>query len=266
MNEIDKNPHPPQPETPPGTGSAQEAPQLREAVLAAIRAGKVAMRPKWHFLFRAALMAAGTALLILGLVYLGSLILFILHTTGVWYIPIFGFRGVLAFLISMPWVLVLLAIVFLALLEVLVSRYAFAYRRPLFYSALGVILLVGGGSVILANTRIHLVLSRRTESPLTRIYTVVDAARPTNVSIGIYLAPTRDGFIFRERHGETLRVFVTRETSFPRGAIFIPGDAMVIFGERIEEGIRAFGIRKLETESIRDIRMPSSMTELHWLN
>ena len=93
--------------------------------------------------------------MLLALLYFASLSLFFLHDNGTWFIPSFGGRGWFSFLRSIPWFLVLLIIVFVGLLEVLVRRYAFVYRKPLLLSAAGIVVLVIFGGFLIAATPFH---------------------------------------------------------------------------------------------------------------
>src|SRR3989344_2081055 len=114
---------------------------IHEAVLERIRGGEVTMRPRWHFMLKATLVVAGIALAGLTLLFVVSLAMFALRASGVWFMPAFGWHGFAVFLWSLPKLLILLAIVFIIILELLVRHYAFAYRRPLLISALMVIAL-----------------------------------------------------------------------------------------------------------------------------
>lgn len=136
---------------------------IRDSVVAAITSGHIKMRPRWHFAALSALLAAGVVLLSLVLLYAASFIVFIMHQTGLWQAPIFGLRGLRVFLVSLPWLLLAAVVIFLVILEVLVKRYAFAYGRPLFYSVIGIVLLVIAGGLLVERTSLHRGLLRQAE-------------------------------------------------------------------------------------------------------
>src|SRR3989344_3614541 len=119
---------------------SHEIRSIKEEVIARIKRGETIMRPRWHFVLRAMLYALGVLIAALALVYLASFIMFVLRETGLLFVPSFGFRGVGVFLFSLPWFLILLSLVFVFVLEVLVRRYAFAYRKPLLYSVFGIVI------------------------------------------------------------------------------------------------------------------------------
>lgn len=111
---------------------------LQERVLASIRSGKAAMRPRWHFVLKAILLGVGVCIVGLLLLFLASLSFWRFHEAQ-----------------RLSVELVLLSIIFIVVLEVLVRRYAFAWRRPLLVSALLILvaaLLFGFG---LSRTRLH---------------------------------------------------------------------------------------------------------------
>src|ERR1041385_3423472 len=128
---------------------------IKNKVLGAIEQGKVKMKPRWHFVLQATLLVLGTFLAVLALVYLVSFIFFALHQTGIIHSTEFGFRGVGVFLVSLPWLLILLSVVFIVVLEILVRKYSFSYRRPLLYTIFGIILLVLVSGFVVAQTSFH---------------------------------------------------------------------------------------------------------------
>jgi len=220
---------------------------IRDRVLTAIKNGQVKMRPKWHFILKAILMAVGGIILILCILYLASFIFFVLRQTGVIFVPIFGFRGWYAFLVSIPWLLVLLLLIFIILLEILARHYSFAYRQPLLYFAIAVLLFAIIGGYIVATTHFHdrmFRYSQRHKLPFAgQMYRGYGEQRFKNIHRGIITEITRDGFIMENRRGETLTIIITRLTRLPLGADFSKGDMVVVFGDRENKTVRAIGIR-----------------------
>lgn len=220
---------------------------IRDRVLEAIKSDQVKMRPKWHFILKAVFAAVGGIILLLSIVYLASFIFFILRQTGVIFVPIFGFRGWYAFLVSIPWLLVLLLLIFIVLLEILARHYSFAYRRPLIYFAIVVLLFVIIGGYIVATTHFHdrmFRYSQRHRLPFAgQMYRGYGEQRFKNIHQGIITEITRDGFIMENRRGETLIIIITRFTRLPLGADFSKGDTVVVFGDRENKTVGAIGIR-----------------------
>src|SRR3989344_3888327 len=209
---------------------------IKGRVLDAINEGRITMRPRWSFILRIMLAASGVVILLLALFYLASFVIFILHQTGAWFIPGFGARGLYIFLISLPWLVIILALVFVVILEVLVRHFAFAYRRPLLYSISGIVAAVFIGGFIVAATPLQPRLFRYAEEgrlPVAgRFYRQMGRAPMRHIHIGT-IASTTDGNLWVEGpFGKVLEVELTPETRLPPGVVFAKGDKVLIFGER----------------------------------
>ncbi len=222
---------------------------IREQILGAIDQGKVQMRPRWHFILKTTLAIVGAGILVLALVYLISFIMFLLRRNGVLFVPEFGFRGWYAFLLSLPWLLIILVCIFIYILETLVRRYAFAYRRPLLYSAFAVTALVIMGGYVVAVTPFHPNIFRYVEKRHTPVagpmYQVYGRPRSPEIHSGMIVEFNPEGFVMKNRREEGLFVIVTRRTRLPRGADFDAGDMVVVFGPREGGIVQAFGVRKM---------------------
>ena len=125
------------------------------SVLKAIASGEVAMRPRWHFVLKTALVSTGGVIVLCAVLYLASFVIFVSRQTGGSFVPIFGSRGWYHFFISLPWVLILLSFIFVIILEILVRRYSFGYRQPLLFSVMGIVVIVVAGGGIVAQTSFH---------------------------------------------------------------------------------------------------------------
>jgi hypothetical protein len=220
---------------------------IKQKLIEQIKAGDVAMKPRWHFVLKTALMVVGTVLTVLMAVYLLSLVLYLLVQSGLVYAPQFGGRGLGMFLGSFPWLLVLLLLAFLGLFFVLVKQYAFSYHQPLIYSIVGVAVFV-----LLASFAIHQTTMHERLHPLMERYPAVGAAYKAarageigGVVAGEVQRSTETGFIIKTIADKELEVIVTSETKHRRGQFWQAGDRVLVFGERSADGreITAFGIR-----------------------
>jgi hypothetical protein len=223
---------------------------LNESVMKAVRDGMIKMRPKWYFILRAALVVTGLIVLGLFALYLASFIIFTLQRTGVWFIPAFGFRGIFTFLLSLPWLLILLAALFLVILEILVRRYSFAYRWPLLYSALAIVLavLIGGFAVAKTPMHPHLIDYEKGDGHLCcgGMYRDMDRSRFNDIHVGRITEFTREGFTIQNRGEEILLIVVTKKTRLPYGTDYSVDDVVVIFGPRHADTVDALGIRRID--------------------
>ncbi|MEW6617557.1 MAG: hypothetical protein AB1333_04040 [Patescibacteria group bacterium] len=227
----------------------EEKKSIKNSVLEKIKSGQAAMKPKWHFVLKAVLIGIGFVIFILLTLFVMSLIIFVLHDNGVWFVPAFGMRGIGRFIVSIPWLLVLACIAFVVVLEILVRKYSFAYRRPFLYSIIGIIALVVVGGIGVSTTRMHdnfsrLAMERRL--PFAGpIYQGFRTQRPADVYPGTVIEITGDGFFIRDKSNETFRVSVSRMTRFPFGSEIVVGDEIVVMGDLKDGVIYAFGIRTI---------------------
>jgi hypothetical protein len=237
---------------------------IKDSVLHIIKQGEVKMRPKWHFILNGILLGVGTALVVFTLLYLASFILFILRQNGIWFLPSFGFRGLGLLFFSLPWILILTAVIFIFILELLVRQYSFAYRRPLFYSALGVILLVVIGGFVIAQTDLHpgfYRTAREGHLPFAgKFYRDFGMGSPDNVCPCQVKEITENGFKATDPHDQEVTVVITPETKFPLGTNFAAGDEVLVIGDRKDEVIMAEGIRKIDDTFFVRPQMQESTT------
>ncbi|MFA5954053.1 MAG: hypothetical protein WC817_00765 [Patescibacteria group bacterium] len=233
---------------------------LRDLVLQKIRLGEVAMRPRWHFVLKSALLMTGVVLLVLTILFVISLGFFVLHLSGVWFVPAFGWGGLGVFLRSLPWLLIGTALLFIGLLEALVRRYPLAYRRPLLYSAISVMVLVFLGGFLVALTPLHhrlLLSAERNELPFAGpLYRGFGGQRFSDVHKGIVTEVADENFDIQTRRGSVIHVTVTSDTRFPFGLAVQPGDNVVVFGELFENTIQALGIGRVDSDDLPAMPRP----------
>ena len=229
---------------------------IRGDVMDAIRKGRARMRPRWHFLLLSVLLITGVFIVFLALLYAASLALFFLRDTGAIFAPSFGIRGWFSLLRSLPWLLILLILVFTAVLEVLVRRYAFVYKKPLLASVVGILAFIVLGGFALAQTPLHRRLdlsARRGElpSPLGIVYRgALRRPPPDDVYRGKVITSVRGGFLMHDENGSgTTTVHIVPHTRLPYGEEFAPGDTVVVQGDETATGtVDAFGVSSIGGE------------------
>ena len=209
---------------------------LAGSILEKIKSGETHMRPRWHFVLRAFLLALGALILLLALLYLASFIVFVLRETGILFVPSFGLRGVGVFLFALPWFLILLAVLFVLVLEVLVRNYSFAYRKPLLYSVGTIVVFVISGGAVVAHLGFHEGMARFAKERRIPVadgfYRSFEHRLHDQVFPGTITAFSDDGFHLRDIHDEEFDIIVTSDTRFPFGVDFEQGDKVVVFGDR----------------------------------
>jgi hypothetical protein len=222
---------------------------IRDNILKSITDGRVTMRPKWHFVLRAILLISGIVLAVLALLYLISFIIFILHQTGSWFVPSFGLHGINEFLISFPWLIVLVAAIFLILLEILVRRYSFGYQKPLLYTTVGILILVTIGGFVVAATPLHRSLfdsARNEHLPFGGgFYKQFGTPHRDSVAIGSITQVSDTGYTIEDRRDMTFKIIISDGTNFPDGRDFQVGDSIAVFGDRTDNIIQAVGVKKV---------------------
>lgn len=220
---------------------------IREQVLLAIESGQVKMRPKWHFAVKTALFLVGVVLAVFTLLYLTSFVIFILHQSGVWFMPAFGARGWREFLFSLPWLLVFLSAIFIILLQILIRRYSFAYGRPFMYSVGAILALAIAGGALLAQTSFHRRLFMRARDhhlPFAGgMYRQYGLRARGNAFAGVITEITAEGYKISNNRNELLNVLVSAKTRMPPNLNLAIGDSIVVLGKREGDSVRAFGIR-----------------------
>lgn len=238
---------------------------VKESVLNKIKCGEVTMRPRWHFVLFSAMAVVGSLILVTWLVYLESFIFFVMSGTGIAYVPLFGIKGMLVFLLSAPWLLVALTVLFIVGIHHLVKTYAFCYTRPLIYSFLAIIGFTAVVAYILAQTDMHYkAMERAQDSRLPVVgsmYRQYGLNPNKDVHVGVVSSTTREGFIIQSRVGGEYSVIISRTTKRPPEPIQL-GETVLILGPdeagTIEaHGVKPFAARKIEhREQLRPARQP----------
>ena len=236
---------------------------LVDKILGKIRSGQIKMRSKSHFILKTVFIFLSVIVVALFTLFLISFIIFALRASGIWFMPSFGFRGMGIFFSSLPWLLILTAILLIVILEILVKRFSFTYRRPILYSIVVIVILVLLGSFILDQTRFHSGLFGRAQDRrlpmIGQTYRDYGMAEFQNVYPGTVTEITDSGFLIKMRDGQVLTVVVTSKIRFPSKISVKKNDTVVVLGECDNDTIQAFGIRKI-TDDLRVF--PSNRPEL----
>jgi hypothetical protein len=229
-------------------------PSMRQCVMDAIKKRNIQMRPRWHFVLLSTLAALGIFIVLLTLFYSVSLSVFFLRDSGAWFATSFGSRGWFSLLHSVPWLLILFSFIFIAILEVLVQRYSFVYRKPLLLSVSFILLTVLIGGFVIADTSFHRqmqfnAMHHELLGALALAYgTPFRMPPPSDVYHGTILATTTNGFIIDDENGAgTTTIILTAKTHLPNGIDFDVGSAVVVEGDMIATGtVQAFGVREFD--------------------
>ncbi len=225
----------------------QSKKSIREYVIEAVKCGDVKMRPKWHFVVQAIIAIIGGIILALLVLFIASLIIFMLRQSGALFVPVFGLSGWLAFILALPWVLIFFCVALIIGFEILLRKYS--YKQPLVYSILGVAIITIVGGVALAQTSIHVRIGRFAQEkkiPLAAPLYRQSERDLDDIHPGQIVQILNNGFIMSDRRGSTTNVFITDDTRLPFDASFATSDLVIVFGGRATDTIEAIGIRRIE--------------------
>ena len=214
---------------------------IKDNVLHAIESGEVKMRPKWKHITQTGLFAAGVLLFVLASLYLSSFIVFSLRESGVWFAPSLGFSGLQTFFSALPWALIVVAIVFLFLLQVMVRHYAFAYASPLLYSVLVLLGVVVIGGVALGISSFH----QAFHPPHSGRFYGSFGQPPENVSLGTIIEIDNPNCIIADLHKGKLHILISPVTQVPPQVLQM-GDVIMVLGSRDGSNVKALAIKKLD--------------------
>lgn len=227
---------------------------IKGNIIAKIQSGETTMRPRWHFVLKAILTVASISFVAFALVYIASFLFFVLIQTGTLFMPAFGMRGIVTFLIATPWALVVLALICVFALELLVRHYSVGYRNPLLYTIAGILLFVFLGTLAVANTTMHQRFMQSAEEGalpvIGTVYRSFGAQEFEDMYIGTVEEITDEGFVITTRRGESKAVIVSEETRIQRHAHIEVQDEVIILGEEAAGEIEAAGVRAVPTEGI----------------
>ena len=220
---------------------------LQQNILDKIKAGEIGMKPKWHFMLRGLLWVVATLMVALIVVYLLSFVMFALRESGLMFAPLFGWTGIVLFIVSSPWILIATSGVFLVVLYMLVSRYSFSYQKPLVYSMIGLVLLVIALSSLIQATNFHGragdFATRHGVPGLAPMYRDIGQRPARDITRGTVSELTDTTFMLTTENGDRYTVELTKRTKLPRASKLADGNVVYVFGPKEEERINAFGVR-----------------------
>lgn len=226
---------------------------LKKEVLATIKGEKVKMRTRSYFIVQSLLIILGIMLLAMFSIYGVSFLFFILRTSGLGLLPEFGLRGMRSFFVSFPWLLLIVALFFVVVLELAVKRHAFAYRRPLLYSAVSIAALTLLCGYVVAQTPLHQSFFERSQEhrlPLAGgMYRGYGMMRMHDARLGVITSINEKSFTISDKDEHILTILLTQETHFPFGGDLQKGDVVMVMGELEQGTIHAFGVRRVERDS-----------------
>jgi len=230
----------------------EEKNSIVDKILNKIKNEKVKMKPKIYFILRTVLLVGGSLVLIFLIISLVSFIVFSLRTSGALFLPKFGSPGIKIFFMSLPWLLILIAIILTVLLEIFSKKFTFVYRQPIFYSLLIIIIITFIGSFLINKTSLHPNLFWKAQERhlpgIEMVYRDFGVPRIKDVYYGIISGITDNGFNIETPRGEVFNIIINSETRLALEVNIEEGDAVVILGKQSNSNIQAFDIHKVKKD------------------
>lgn len=231
-------------------------PDIRSQVMEAIRARRVEAKPRWHFLLASVAGALAFAILAISLLYVTSLLLFILREHGLLVVPAFGWRGLASLTASLPWLVLGLSLVLAALFGSAVRRFAAFYRRPALVSSAAVLFVAVLTGLFVAKTPLHRLLAAEArDGRLPSLLGVwyrepFRTQRGPDAYAGTIVATVPDGFLAADDGDSPLvHVIITRRTMLPDGADFRIGARIMAIGDMVATAtLEAYGVRAMDED------------------
>ncbi len=201
-------------------------------------------------MLRGALYVLGIVIVLLGVLFLSSFVLFLLRQSGVFFAPVFGLHGLRSFFFALPWLLLFATLLFIIVLEVLARFYGIGRKTPLLHSALGVIAFVLLATFVIGKTAFHERMSvRAMDGRLPFMGEVYRSfPEPSNIHRGRVGELFENGFFLVHRRGGTTSVMIGPTTRLPHGIDFTEEDIVVVIGEKTNGAVMAEGVMKIDPE------------------
>jgi hypothetical protein len=213
---------------------------IKNKVLEKIKKGDIKFLPKSFFILKSFLFILAIIIVFSFLLLVTSFIFFALQESELWYLPMFGLRGVELLLGNFPWLLILLVLFFIGILEVLVDHYSFVYRKPLLYSALAVILIVVVMGFFVRQTSLHEKIYGEIKKggmpPVKSLYDKYTKPNSEDFHPGTVARVKNSGFVLELRDKTTIDVMISKNTQIRPNFEIYEGGRLLIIG-KIKNGV-----------------------------
>jgi hypothetical protein len=215
---------------------------IKNKILTTVENNNIKMIPKWKFVLYSALGIFGLLFSFLTLVFFASLVVFLLSTSGFIYLPLFGLSATMHFLVSLPILFGIVAIILLFLTEALARKHEFAFKKPIAITLLSITTLSVFVGFFLSQTPLHFTLrDYMRKSHFGMMRSVYDKPLPfaqmegMTVLKGIVIS-TSTNSIEVKLFDDTI-VTVRATGTIPLPDFLEIGKGVALFGHSIENGI-----------------------------
>ena len=222
---------------------------IRKRVEERIKNRELKMKPKAYFFLKG--LAFGF-LLVFVFVFsflITSFILFFFRKTHAYLMLRAGVPGLKLFLFSLPWLFIALFLFSVSLLGSLLRHFDFAWRKPLIYSLLFIIIFIPLVGFVILRTSFHeKMLQKAREDTLPLAGLIYKKHMEKDVCSGEVEEISEDYFVVTDRKGDTTRIIIS-PYSFGEEEIE-KEDSVLIIGRRKNGEMEAWGIIKKKEKSL----------------
>lgn len=219
---------------------------IKENILSRIENGKDKIISKNNFYLIKVIWIIFAIILISFLVFLISFVIFSSQQSQLDLLLQFGISGFLNFLLSLPWLLIVITILVLLLLHGFLRGKIRLYKKPALYTFLVILFLIIGGGTILAKTSIHQEIIKLAEDK--NLVTVSDTYHKYNhrKARGLYAGKIseikEENIVIKDQKGKKIIVDINKKSNTKIKA----EDSILIFGKDQHGKIKAIKIKQIE--------------------
>lgn len=206
---------------------------IKNSILEKIKKGDIKKIPKFIFDLKKMLWALLAVVIFLAVLFIGSFIIFVLQFSGLANLPNFGIFGFQILMGNFPWILLFLFFVLVLILEILVRRYAFSYKRPLIFSFLIIVAIVSSASFLAwkASLQERIYANFKDDTVLQYFYNKYLNPPPEIFHPGTVLSIAENKLILETGNKSQLNIEITNSTKMPKDFRIFPGARIIVIGE-----------------------------------
>lgn len=220
----------------------------KNTILRMLDTEKLNMIPRWQFVLYTVLGVVGLLFSLFLLVFIVSLVIFILSTHGFIFLPLFGFGALIHGLVAIPKTLLLLSVLLIIIIEILSRKYAISFKKPLLVTIGGVTAFTLCSGYLISLTTLHPMVrnfGKDTRVELLRhAYDrpmVFENERGDTVLRGLVMATSSTSITLEMYDNKQAVVQIGEETVY--GILPVLGDEIVVFGTISSGTLQAKDIR-----------------------
>jgi hypothetical protein len=221
---------------------------IKNKILKIVQNNNITMIPKWKFVLYSTFGVAGLGFLFLLLIFIMSLMLFVLSRYGFMYLPLFGFKATLHAVTAIPILLFGVTLVLLCVVEVLTRKYSFSFKKPLSMTLLLITLLALLCSFFVSQTSLHeSVRDYARGHHMDFVSHAYDRPFPFERSEGVsvlrgIIVATSSSSLVLEMFGGELRTVYSATTGVPFSLPDVGVD-VVVFGSIVDDVFELHSVR-----------------------